>query len=291
MGYTNYYQDRKREEIKDENFNNFMNDVYKVVEILIKKDYKFTDDRTDEIYKNIDDFKAKNKNEIWLNGVDDNSCETFRISFDGEWKFCKTARRPYDIAVKAILILSEKYDILKEEFSFDGDKTDSEYINAITLLEELNLVQSQGKDVEKEETQNILTKEETMQDKVKAFLKEILVDEKYTSSQNFDVLVKDVIRNITSYKKSMDMIDSPFLTKIMVEIFKKDLPKVYNFLYDSRNYVVVKNPECFEVFDKAMRETFEASFRDNFNNEESFLKAQDDYIFSKLNEFADSVAI
>lgn len=291
MGYTNYYQDRNRSEIRDENFTNFMNGVYKIIETLMQKDYKFMDDRTDEVYKDINDFKDKNKDEIWLNGVDDNSCETFRISFDGEWKFCKTARKPYDIAVKAILILSEKHGILKEAFSFDGDKSDSEYIDAITLLEELNLIQSQGKDVEKKETQDISTKEETMQEKVRAFLKEILVEEKYLSSQNFDVLVKDVIRNIISYKKSMDMTDSPFLTEIMKGIFERDLPKVYNFLYDSRNYVVVKNPECFEIFDNAMRETFEPSFKSKFSNEESFLKAQDDYIFSKLTEFADSVTI
>ena len=289
MGYTNYYQDRKREEIRDEDFNNFMSDVYKVIESLMQKDYKFMDDRTDEVYKNIDDFKVKNQNEIWINGVDNNSCETFRISFDGEWKFCKTARKPYDIAVKAILILCEKYGILKEDFSFDGDKSDSEYINAEKLLDELE--QSQGKDVEKDKTKNISIKEATMQDKVRAFLKEILVEEKYLSSQNFDVLIKDVMRNIISYKKSMDMTDSLFLTEIMKGIFERDLPKVYNFLYDSRNYVVVKNPECFEVFDKAMRETFEPSFKNNFNDEESFLKAQDDYIFSKLTEFADSVAI
>lgn len=137
MGYTNYYHAKNRKKINDSDFKNFMNDTYKAVEILMKKGFKFADDRTDEIYKDIDDFKAKNQNEIWLNGVGDDSHEPFILDFKGSWEFCKTARKPYDIAVKAILILAERHGILKNPFDFDGDRTDLEFVNAKAILENL----------------------------------------------------------------------------------------------------------------------------------------------------------
>ena len=130
MGYTNYYHAKNRNRIKKVIFQSFMNETYKAIEILMQKGFKFADDRTDEIYKNIDDFRAKNQKEIWLNGVGDDSHEPFILDFKGSWAFCKTARKPYDIAVKAILILAEKHGILKSPFSFDGDRTDLEFVNA-----------------------------------------------------------------------------------------------------------------------------------------------------------------
>ena len=136
MGYTNYYRAKNRKKINEVDFQNFMSDTYKAVEILMQKGFKFADDRTDEIYKNIDDFKAKNQKEIWLNGVGDDSHEAFLLDFKGSWAFCKTARKPYDLAVKAILILAEKHEILKEPFDFDGDRSDGEFINARTFIKE-----------------------------------------------------------------------------------------------------------------------------------------------------------
>lgn len=137
MGYTNYYHAKNRKKINDSDFKNFMSDTYKAVEILMQKGFKFADDRTDEIYKDIDDFKAKNQKEIWLNGVGDDSHETFLLDFKGSWAFCKTARKPYDLAVKVILILAEKHNILKEPFDFDGDRTDLEFTNAEAFIKGL----------------------------------------------------------------------------------------------------------------------------------------------------------
>lgn len=134
MGYTNYYWVKNRYKIKKVDFQNFMNETYKAIEILMQKGFKFADDRTDEIYKDIDDFKAKNQKEIWLNGVGDDSHETFLLDFKGSWAFCKTARKPYDLAVKAILILAEKHGILKNPFSFDGDRTDIEFKDAEAFI-------------------------------------------------------------------------------------------------------------------------------------------------------------
>ena len=136
MGYTNYFHTKNRKEINEVDFQNFMSETYKAVEILMQKGYKFLDDRINEKYKDIVDFKVKNQNEIWLNGVGDDGHETFLIDFKDSWEFCKTARKPYDLAVKVILILAEKHNILKEKFSFDGDKNDIEFKDAEAFIKE-----------------------------------------------------------------------------------------------------------------------------------------------------------
>jgi hypothetical protein len=40
---------------------------------------------------------------IWLNGVGEDSHETLAIGTGETWNFCKTARKPYDTVVVAIL--------------------------------------------------------------------------------------------------------------------------------------------------------------------------------------------
>lgn len=71
---------------------------------------------------------------------DDESYETFALEFNGEWNFCKTARCPYDIAVKCILALADRYDLLKPDeddgskWSWDGDTDDEEYKNAAEIM-------------------------------------------------------------------------------------------------------------------------------------------------------------
>lgn len=65
--------------------------------------------------------------------------ETFVLCFDGKRNFCKTARKPYDLAVKCLLILADKYGLL-DEWSFDGDCEDEEYVKAHDLLFKLQLI-------------------------------------------------------------------------------------------------------------------------------------------------------
>lgn len=65
--------------------------------------------------------------------------ESFVLCFDGTWNFCKTARMPYDLAVKCVLILAKKYDLLIQ-WSFDGDCDEKEYTDAEELLVKLNLL-------------------------------------------------------------------------------------------------------------------------------------------------------
>lgn len=66
-----------------------------------------------------------NKENVWFNGLGDDSHETFSINGDPKrnaWDFCKTERKPYDLLVVACLIAAWK--ILGFEFSSDGYNND-----------------------------------------------------------------------------------------------------------------------------------------------------------------------
>lgn len=65
-------------------------------------------------------------NEIRLNGnaVEDLDYETFMVTPEGKRSFCKTARRPYDAVVGAILILLSETNVdftVSSDGGWDGD--------------------------------------------------------------------------------------------------------------------------------------------------------------------------
>lgn len=62
-----------------------------------------------------------NQKEVWFNGDEKRGLdhETFFIAPDkNEWNFCKTARKPYDLLVCAVLIAA--YEYLDYDVSSDG---------------------------------------------------------------------------------------------------------------------------------------------------------------------------
>lgn len=65
------------------------------------------------------------ENVVIFNGLEDDSHETFYIgkNEDSKWNFCKTARKPYDIAVVACLVAANKFGVIKG-WSSDGDAED-----------------------------------------------------------------------------------------------------------------------------------------------------------------------
>ena len=64
-------------------------------------------------------------NKIRFNGVGEDGHETFYLSPDESgWGFCKTARKPYDIVVVAILSMLDEYLGDKFEWRSDGDNED-----------------------------------------------------------------------------------------------------------------------------------------------------------------------
>lgn len=65
------------------------------------------------------------KNGISFNGLDEDSLETFGIGPEPQgWDFCKTERKPYDVAVTAILAYLESAHPDKFSVGSDGDKED-----------------------------------------------------------------------------------------------------------------------------------------------------------------------
>ena len=115
MGYTHYWTPK---EVEQKTWNEFLKDAKKLYNALPDKSIiSYNGDAKEKpLFRN---------DEIFFNGVEDKSHETFFIApNESEWNFCKTAYKPYDLLVCAILILA--HDRLGYEVSSDGDFEDWE---------------------------------------------------------------------------------------------------------------------------------------------------------------------
>jgi hypothetical protein len=78
------------------------------------------------------------QNHIWFNGLeeDDQGHETFQITkkLDSQFNFCKTARKPYDKYVCAVLLACEYYAPGALDIGSDGYK--EEWQEGIDLIKE-----------------------------------------------------------------------------------------------------------------------------------------------------------
>lgn len=142
MGYTNYWKLEKTEFTEE-----FLEDVKKIIEVANGSGIDLANGSGFDGTKPIVE-----KEIISLNGMEPEDYETFYLGGKKGFCFCKTARRPYDAVVKAILILAEKHGIVSD-FSFDGDKTEEEYLTAKLLLEKANLNLEESED---EKIKNLL---------------------------------------------------------------------------------------------------------------------------------------
>tara|TARA_R110002020_G_scaffold94852_2_gene227914 strand:+ start:915 stop:1247 length:333 start_codon:yes stop_codon:yes gene_type:complete len=104
MGYTNYWKQKK----------SFSDSEWK----QIKDEYDYIKDVCNSII--ID--QSKNDDEIVFNGINDNEHETFVLlknvrtvahyeNEDLSFNFCKTAHKPYDMAVWHLLTFIKQYGI------------------------------------------------------------------------------------------------------------------------------------------------------------------------------------
>jgi len=163
MGYTNYWKPKKLD-MKDIP-SQFWEDAAEVLDMVISKGVILAGVHGDtrlscgkEIIENSKQYEEQEGGPcLFFNGYcdpegDDDSYETFGLCFNGAWNFCKTARLPYDLAVKCILMLAEQYDLLMNEddirddididvspWSFDGGKDDEEYIDAAEIMTAFNI--------------------------------------------------------------------------------------------------------------------------------------------------------
>lgn len=150
MGYSIYWTPKKltEEQVPDQ----FWKDCEKVLDKIISKGIILaTPDGTEVLdsgHKIINYWEPEENKApgLGFNGFVDRACESFCLVFDGEWNFCKTRREPYDLAVKCILMLADKYNLLENSdvdnrtWSFDGNEKDPEYIEANNLMIEMELI-------------------------------------------------------------------------------------------------------------------------------------------------------
>lgn len=145
MGYTNYWTPKKlnEEQVPEQ----FWKDSIKALDGVLSTGVRIGDwVGKDERKSGSDIVNATLMSDnqhpsIVFNGLEElqEDYESFVLCFDGEWNFCKTARMPYDLAVKCLLILADKYGLL-DEWSFDGDCEEEEYVKAHDLLFKLQLI-------------------------------------------------------------------------------------------------------------------------------------------------------
>lgn len=145
MGYTAYWTPKKLKEKQVPE--QFWNDCVKALDGVLESGVHIADGMGKEEYKtgrdiiNSTTMTDNQHPSISFNGLNElqEDYETFVLCFDGEWEFCKTARMPYDLAVKCVLMLADKYGLL-DEWSFDGDCEEEEYVKAHDLLFKLQLI-------------------------------------------------------------------------------------------------------------------------------------------------------
>ncbi len=72
---------------------------------------------------------------IRFNGKGEDGHETFVFARESGWTFCKTALKPYDIGVCAVLIIAKRHLGRSFEFSSDGEWDELRWRRACKLVE------------------------------------------------------------------------------------------------------------------------------------------------------------
>ena len=125
MGYTHYLTPKKETTTTKAQFKKIVAAVKKIEKHLASVGLVLHDGRgenTGVVYT--DEYFA-------FNGKGDESHETFYFDMTDKFKFCKTARKPYDIAVCMVLIAIKEH-VKDIEVNSDGD-FDVEWLPAIDM--------------------------------------------------------------------------------------------------------------------------------------------------------------
>ena len=117
MGYTHYFTlSKNTTESQKEKMVRFTNKAIELFGIELIANSMGNEGTKPEVTEEV----------ISLNGLEDNSHETFILKFNsGKWQFCKTAMKPYDTLVVACLIFARKNNVISE-WSSDGEGKDNQ---------------------------------------------------------------------------------------------------------------------------------------------------------------------
>lgn len=114
MGYSHYFPQTR----------SFTDTEWSTIQQSAKKLFTECSDFLANGMGDVDTEPEANDAEILFNGIEDMSYEPFSVSkeHDDSYNFCKTAERPYDIAVVAMLVLINTYapGVLKIESDGNG---------------------------------------------------------------------------------------------------------------------------------------------------------------------------
>jgi hypothetical protein len=131
MGYSHYWRPKK--EPTDQQWQNILDGFKKLQALaLISRDVP--------IQLEFDDSSPPQKDEycISFNGVGDYGHETFYLArVSTGFNCCKTARKPYDLMVMAVLLLMHRYAPRAWDISSDGGERD--WLPALALVNSLGI--------------------------------------------------------------------------------------------------------------------------------------------------------
>ncbi len=134
MGYTHYWN------YDPENFFGVGKDPGKVVPLIVeaaREIVKIAQSQGIQIEGrngDSDDCLVGLRNLVFLNGIAEKGHETFVFPGDTGFNFCKTARKPYDVIVIAILAIAEYY--APTVFKIDSDGCSGDWVPGLKLAKE-----------------------------------------------------------------------------------------------------------------------------------------------------------
>lgn len=117
MGYTHYFHS-KGKNLDQSKFRVLSDQARRIINIANKQGIKIQFEYCDNKPPELTNYAIR------FNGIEEDGHETFMITREEFGEFCKTARKPYDTIVTAILIAAKlifKNDI---DISSDGDNED-----------------------------------------------------------------------------------------------------------------------------------------------------------------------
>ncbi|SHK27339.1 hypothetical protein SAMN05720470_10111 [Fibrobacter sp. UWOV1] len=133
MGYTNYWTSKTSSPKPEILTAEFRADLMKLVETANKNGIKcrYSDDHYCVTVAD-----------------EENRCESFYLNTEEgnyygmgfTWfDFCKTNALPFDAVVKCAIEIAVKHGIFEDDWSFDGDWSDKEYVKAVDLAKKADV--------------------------------------------------------------------------------------------------------------------------------------------------------
>lgn len=122
MGYTHYW--KNKETFTEDQWKKSIDEIKQVLDI-ISDDVKLTGCMKSEI-------PILTEEEIRFNGYEDESHETFLVTPGiTDFDFCKTAAKPYDVAVCMALIILNKNN---PTFTYSSDGDEGDWSEALAIV-------------------------------------------------------------------------------------------------------------------------------------------------------------